>query len=246
MKRYGILVVGVLTAAVCMRLGVWQLDRLDQRKDRNAIIQERQEQQPVDLVGDRGILSFSGADSLHYRRATAKGTFDFEREVVVMARVYRGVPGAYVITPLVMAGDTAVLVERGWAPAPDGRAVELSSLRESSFGEIEGVFMPPPEGGQVQEAEPAWPRYERAANAAVLSQAYPYQLVPLVLRRTGGPGALPLNMRPVALPELTNGPHLSYAMQWFAFAAIAMIGSIVLAVRLGGEKPVRIQEEPDS
>ena len=241
MKRYAILVVAFLAAAVCVRLGCWQLDRLDQRKARNAIIQERQAQEPIDLAGDLGTVAFSGSDSLHYRRARGTGTFDFEREVVVMARVYRGVPGAYVITPLVMAGDTAVLVERGWAPAPDGRTVEFSDLRELSVGEVEGVLMPPPEFRQVQNAEPAWPRFEREANPAVLAESYPYVLVSLVLRRTGHPEALPSNMRPIALPELTNGPHLSYAMQWFSFATIAVIGSIVLVVRLGGERAVESQ-----
>ena len=236
MKRYGILVVGVLTAAVCVRLGLWQLDRLDQRKARNALIQERQEQAPVDLLETERFSALFGSDSLHYRRATAGGTFDFEREVVVMARVYRGVPGAYVITPLLMAGDTAVLVERGWAPAPDGRAVELSALREPSVGEVLGVLMPPHVATDVREAEPAWPRFEREANPAVLAEEYPYALIPLVLRRTSNPDALPATMRAVPLPELTNGPHLSYALQWFSFATIAVIGSIVLFVRLGTEQ----------
>jgi surfeit locus 1 family protein len=235
-KRYGILVVGVLTAAVCVRLGLWQVDRLGQRKARNALIQERQDQAPVDLLAGERSSAFSGSALLHYRRATAKGTFDFEREVVVMARVHRGVPGAYVITPLLMAGDTAVLVERGWAPAPDGRGVELSALREPTVGEVQGVLMPPPVARDVPEAERAWPRFVREANPAVLAGEYPYALIPLVLRRTDDPNALPATMRAVPLPELTNGPHLSYALQWFSFATIAVIGSIVLVLRLGSER----------
>jgi len=240
--RYVVLAIGVVAAVGCIRLGIWQLDRLDQRKERNAAIAQSLARNPIDLTSDRTSVLI-GADSLHFRRAVARGTFDFQRQVLVMARVHRGVPGAYVVTPFLVAEDTAVLVERGWAPAPDGRAVELDSLREPESGLVEGVFLPPPEAPRATaNAESSWPLYVRELRPAQLARSYDYDILPLALRRTGGGEELPPALRAVSLPQLTNGPHLSYALQWFSFATIAVIGSIVLYVRLGAERSTMGQQ----
>lgn len=241
MRRYAILLAAVLAATACVRLGIWQLDRLEERRTRNATIAQRLAVPEIDLGSDQRSVVFAGSDSIRYRRAGARGTFDFKRELVVMARVHRGVPGAYVVTPLVMAGDTAVLVERGWAPAPDGRAVQLSVLLEPEAAEVEGILMPPPETGLVFDVEDGWPLFVRGVDPRVLAEQYGYVLLPLVLRRTGSAESLPADMRPIPLPELTNGPHLSYAMQWFSFAAIALVGSTILFVRFGGKREARVE-----
>jgi len=65
----------------------------------------------------------------------------------------------------------------------------------------------------------------------MLAGSYPYVLLPVVLRRTEDPSTLPPAMRPIPLPELTDGPHKSYALQWFSFAGIALIGGVALFVR---------------
>ena len=101
--------------------------------------------------------------------------------------------------------------------------------------------MPPPDRPLEQELENAWPQFVRELNPRALAEAYSYELLPLVLRRTSEE-TLPEEMRPIRLPELTNGPHLSYAVQWFTFATIAVIGSIVLYVRLGTGRNVASQE----
>ncbi len=236
MKRYAILAIGLVVAAVCARLGIWQLDRLALRKARNVAIEESLARSPIDLSSNRSGV-FIEADSFHYRRAVARGTFDFQREVVVMARVHRGVPGAYIVTPLLVAEDTALLVERGWAPAPDGRAVGLDSLREPASGVVEGVLLPPSERARAATGfKGRWPLYVRELSPARIADSYDYAILPFALRRTREIEGLPPAMREVPLPLLTEGPHLSYALQWFSFATIALIGSVVLVVRLGAEQ----------
>lgn len=222
MRRYWILAVALPVTAVCVRLGIWQLDRLSQRRARNDSIAARLEMSPFELTSE------SGPDSLAFRWVTVSGTFDFERQIVVVARSYDGVPAVNVVTPLLMRSGQAVLVERGHVPSPDAKTVDLDELAEPDTTEAVGVLVP------VERAVApgnGWPRYVRNANPAGLQAEYPYELFPLVLRRTKLPTRAPARMEIVPLPELTGGPHLSYAIQWFAFAVIAMVGAGVLLWR---------------
>jgi surfeit locus 1 family protein len=225
-KRYAALVIGLAAAALFVRLGVWQLERRSERRAVNAEIQARGEEPPLDA--SQIPQTYEASDSLRFRRAAAAGTFDFERQLVVMARGHRGNPGVYVVTPLVLADSTAVLVQRGWVFSPDGKTVELASLTEPDSADVRGVLVGVPSLPAVTVADSAWPRYVRRADPEELQPDYPYALRLLVLRRTELPEHAPPVLRAVQLPELTEGPHLSYAIQWFAFALIALVGSFLL------------------
>jgi surfeit locus 1 family protein len=215
-------------AVGCVRLGVWQLDRLAQRKATNAIVRAQLEAPVLTVDDPRARVDPLATDVLRYRRVTGTGVYDFEREVMVMARVHRGVPGVHVVTPLRITDDLAVLVERGWVPAPDGKRPAIDPAETGDTVFVSGVFVPTGEGAAAQSADRGWPRYVTGLDVTTLSAAYPYHLVPLVLRRTELPGTAPTGMRAIPLPPMTNGPHLSYAVQWFSFAAIALVGSFIL------------------
>jgi len=222
-SRFAVLVLGVLAAAVCTRLGFWQLDRLGQRRALNVRIAARLAEPPVDLTALATSAGPAGED-LDYRRIRVAGLFDFEREVIVVARTLRGVPGVHVVTPLLLPDGDAVLVERGWAPSPDSRSVDLAGLREPPDADVTGVLLVSRGGGAT--AAEGWPVRVRAVDPGSLAPRYPYRLLPLLVRRGESAGA---PFPPVPLPELTAGPHLSYAVQWFAFGVIALVGSVVLA-----------------
>jgi surfeit locus 1 family protein len=235
-KRYLIIVIGALAAVVCVRLGIWQLDRLEQRKARNANIGAGLAAQVLDLTALQSAQS--ALDSLHFRRARAVGRYDFHHEVVLMARAHRGVPGVHVVTPLLLDDSTAVLVERGWIPSPDGRQADLALYREPIASEAQGVLLiPTVRRGAVPPAE-TWPVYALTGDPEPLAARLPYRLFPLLLRRTEEPESMPTSMQLVASPELDNGPHLSYALQWFTFATIALVGSVLL-FRRGREREER-------
>lgn len=223
MRRYGILILGAVVAVTCVRLGVWQLSRLGQRRALRALVDRRERMSPLDLAAVTG-----PTDSLIYRAATVRGTFDLAHQLLVMDRVVREVPAVYVVTPL-RYGDRAVLVERGWTPSPDAYSVPLEALAEPETTSVTGVLMPvahaiPPESS-------AWPLHVRRADPASLSARLPYPLFPLVLRRTRATRSLPVKLRLLTAPALDNGPHLSYAIQWFSFAAIAIVGSAILFLK---------------
>jgi surfeit locus 1 family protein len=218
--RYAGLVLGIAAALLFSRLGVWQLDRLHQRRAHNALLAERMAAAPLDITSS---LTAAGVplDSLQYRRARAAGVFDFSREFVDGGKSYRGAPGVHLLTPLRVTDGSAILVDRGWAFAPDAQTVAEPALVEPDSAVVEGVLVVP--AGR------------RAVRPDTLRIGYP--LFPLVLRRTAAPDSLPAGLAIPELPALDEGPHLSYAVQWFSFAAIALVGGMILGWRRGRTVP---------
>ena len=194
----------VLVAAVCVRLGIWQVDRLAQRRARNAVLAARLALPPLELGGD-GVT----ADSAQQRRVVASGVYDFTAERTWVGRSFQGTPGVALITPLRLPDGSAVLVDRGWAPSPDAFHVDHTLYREPDTATVAGIALIPPRGrGDVSVVGflPFVVELETPDPAAGLPRRWP-------------------------LPPMDNGPHLSYAIQWFSFAVIALVGTAVLIRR---------------
>lgn len=200
--------VALLAAAACVRLGIWQLDRLAQRRAHNAALAARVALPPVALPAP----ALSG-EAAHQRRATARGVFDFAREQVWPGRSFEGTPGVALITPLRLADGSAVLVDRGWVPSPDAFHVDRARYREPDSAAVRGLALVPPRGrGDVD------PR--------ALRGVLPYPLHPFVIQAEQPPSpGLPRRWPP---PAFRSGPHLFYAIQWFSFAAIIVVGTVLL------------------
>ncbi|HXF72366.1 MAG TPA: SURF1 family protein [Actinomycetota bacterium] len=206
----------VVVASTCVRLGFWQLDRLEQRRAFNALVRAR-EAMPAEPV-DRLLLPGTEAAAASYRRAWAEGRYDPGREVLLFGRSLDGAPGSHVLTPLLLPDGRALVVDRGWVPLDVEEPPVAWAAPPSGRVRVEGILLPP------ESADPdalAGGRLERVSLAA-LARALPYPLLPAYLelrRQDPPPGPLP---RPAPPPELTEGPHLSYAVQWFLFAAVAV------------------------
>jgi surfeit locus 1 family protein len=230
-KRAAILVVGLLVAGVCSRLGIWQLQRLEDRNERN----RRAEQQlalpalQLDALSAPDIAA--DPEAYRFRSVVARGRFDLTRELVVIARAHNGVPGVHLVTPLMLGDSLAVLVERGWLPSPDGRTVQPHLATERPQATVQGVLLRVDGRAVATSGADSWPRRVMRPAPALAGSWYPYRLLPLLLRRRTPPSGS--SLRSVDLPALSRGPHLSYAVQWFGFATIALVGSIVLFVRQG-------------
>lgn len=225
-------------AALCVRLGFWQVDRLHSRRAQNATVAARLGAPPAplaDVVRDPA--------SAQYRRATASGTYDYANELALSSRTRAGSPGVNIVTPLRLEGsDTAVLVNRGWVYSPDGMTVDFNRWRERDTATVTGyvVAIGRTEGGRVTTSTSA--RAVRRLDRDSLAARIPYSLAPVVLVALSD-GASPGDSTPVRLaaPALDEGPHRGYALQWFAFAVIAIVG-LVFALRAqrrsGGQRPV--------
>jgi surfeit locus 1 family protein len=229
MRTASFAVAALVAALVCGWLGFWQLERLDQRRAENAVIEER-------LTFPSVSITPQFADTSAYQTVSASGIYDPERTVVEVFRSRNGIPGIYLVSPLMLNDSVAVLVERGWAPAPDARSVDVAQFERTDSVGLDGYLHPFGGVDSVASVDnPSWPRFVRSANPLALGGLFPYRLLPVVIRRTGGMDSDQL--RTLDVPAMDEGTHLSYAVQWFSFAIIALVGGFIWIRQKGRESP---------
>ena len=220
----------LVVAATCISLGFWQLGRW--REKRAAIDQRRiaLSEPPRPLAAGRaGALLATG-------RVRVDGRFDESRQVLLVGRTLDGTPGVHVVTPLLPDdGGPAVLVDRGFLPAPDAATARPSDAPEPGPRTVIGLVAPL----ERRPGDPVWRRAAAGPGDSVevwsarwldpdsVAAAFPYRVAPVAVRQLPGPG---VPARPARPPARIADPsiHLSYALQWFFFALIALIGPLVL------------------
>lgn len=217
----------VLCLAVAfVTLGFWQLGRWQDRKLENLILTARLTAEPEPL---EQLIAAVGSDtaSLEFSRATVRGEFQPASEVLVRSQVNDGVAGFHVITPLVLPTGKAVMVNRGWVPL---EMDSVPSLAMAPNGEVEvSGWLRLSEERTTPGGTPDESRTVTRVDVPALSADLPWTVVPLYLVQEGVDGTLPV---PIPEPALDDeGPHLAYAIQWFAFAAIGVVGYVFLLRR---------------
>jgi surfeit locus 1 family protein len=222
-RRVAVVVIAVVVAATCVNLGLWQLRRLDERRALNAEILDRRSASPL------SIEDVAGSAAEPYRPATARGAYDIEHEVLVYGRSLDGEAGHHVVTPLLLPDGGAVLVVRGWVPFAMQAAPVRPAAPPANEVRVEGFLAPDEGDGSVA---PDANGVVRVLDVRGIASSLPYDVFPLPLQLADQtppqPGSLPI---PVPLPALSEGPHLSYAIQWFAFAVVALVGVVILLRR---------------
>lgn len=222
-----------LAIALCIRLGIWQLDRLGQRRAQNAIVSARGAMPAVEV---REIRSLDTTAS-HWRRVSITGIAEYEREAVHGMRTQNGAPGVHLLTPIRPLdgdwGDTAVLVIRGYLHAPDGRTVDHAAVEEGDTVRFETLVLSYPAVKATSAVRmPSNPRAVRTLDRDTLAAVVGRPLAPFVLLALGDTVVRDIS-KPARIPPpaITEGPHLSYALQWFGFATVFLIGFLVFAKR---------------
>lgn len=215
----------VLVAMVIMaRLGIWQLNRLEQRQARNAEYLAQIAQPP--LVLDGGPLPAEPAD-LRDRLAQVTGEYDFSHQIVLTQQRYNGSPGAHLVTPFRIGdSESAILVDRGWISASELLAGNLERFDEAGRQMVLGALQLSQtlSGGRETRLDGPQDEWYRIDITAIQKQV-PYDLLPLYLLVSPPEGiqeTLPYRVSPDI--DLTDGPHLSYAIQWFLFTVILGLG----------------------
>ena len=227
LKDKTFLALGIAVGLTCIRLGVWQLNRLQERREFNRELLSRAETAPVDLSS---IPTDTGA--AHFRRVKLNGTYDFSNEVRLTNRTRNGSPGVNIITPLRIAGtDTAVLVNRGWVYAPDAMTVDFGRWREPPELKAEG-YIENYAAGRGNARTTSNPKAFRWMDRPTLAQAFPYPIAPYFVVLIGDSGVTRADVPPrLDVPPLDEGPHKSYAFQWFSFAVISIFGTVLYSRR---------------
>ena len=235
-RKWALAVVAISAAAIFISFGLWQLRRLDSRRESNALLASRRfapEVDPSALPSDTGAARF--------RRVRLQGRYDFDNEIVHTLRGRSGSPGVNILTPLLRAGnDTAILVNRGWVYAPDGMTVDTRPWREADTLNGTGFVETFPTSGVFAPPNPERPRAFRRLDRGALSKIFPYPIASYYAvlsdtstNRNPALGATPSpNVPPRVEPAtLDEGPHRNYAVQWFSFAAISIIGLMIFIRR---------------
>ncbi|MCH1866771.1 SURF1 family protein [Nocardioides sp. CFH 31398] len=217
-------VVVVLLAWLAYLLGEWQFHRLDERRDRNAVI-ERNEVAPPAAPDEVMPVGGDVAASDQWRRVEATGTYVPEDTVIVRYRTRDGMPGADVVVPLETAAGPSLLVDRGWVPTGNSGATPTE--------------VPAPPTGEVTVV--GWARTDATDSTTVTDQSTraisSEEIGPALDREVYGgfvdlesedpaPAAAP---DPNGLPELSEGPHFFYGLQWWFFGLLAIFGLVYLA-----------------
>jgi cytochrome oxidase assembly protein ShyY1 len=220
-----------------LNLAFWQLRRLDARRELNRQITTR-EAEPVAPLGD--VLGPDAtpdqvADAA-WRPVAASGTYDPADEVLIRNRSFDGHPGYHVVTPLRLADGSAVLVNRGWIPLEgDDEAAPSIPAPPAGPVTVTGRVRPTQHKGRFfSPTDPPEGRLHQLYRVDVprLRQQVSYPLVPAYLELVTTDPAPPAEQPElIPPPVLDEGPHLSYAGQWFLFSACAVGGWVVVVRR---------------
>lgn len=218
----------IIGSLICVRLGMWQLDRLAQRRAFNTHYRETSTLPTLNLTSS----TQDDLTDMEYRPVSVTGTYDFEHQVVLRNQVYKNQSGYHLLTPLILSDGTGILIERGWIPS-DGNQQPDSWRVYDQPGKvtINGILragQTEPEIGNV--ADPALAPEEThrdfwsLVNVARIAQQLPYKLLPIFVQPNPD-GTLtkpPYPYQPqIALDE---GPHFGYVLTWFSFAALLFFG----------------------
>jgi cytochrome oxidase assembly protein ShyY1 len=167
-------------------------------------------------------------EEIEWRQATATGEYVPALQFTVINRSQNGRAGANLVTPLQIEDGRILLINRGFVPlgfdlpeAPSG-SVEVRGLLRVSQERRTGQLSDPAEGRLAE--------LQRLDIRRIAAQT-PGTLLPMYLQLlTSDPPEIPGFPEPVIRPDLSEGSHLSYAVQWFIFATAVGAGWL-LAVR---------------
>jgi surfeit locus 1 family protein len=216
----------IMIAALFVRLGFWQLDRLAQRKAQNALVEAEISTPSLNLNQEYRNPRLIG---MQYRKTTAIGQFDASHEFLLNNQVWNGQLGYHILTPLVLQGSSqVVLVDRGWIPYTDGRQGKrydekgtvvvngMISLSQTGF-DLNSLL-----GGSSSSSSSS-DGYVGKINLDQIQKQIGISLMPIYIQETPDPSFTGLPERTLPQIDLSDGPHLSYAIQWFSFTVVLLV-----------------------
>lgn len=206
----------IAVVAVCVTAGLWQRDRMQQKLALRAQIETASRSEPVAMprVTDWAAWRF--------RPVRATGEFDAAHQILLDNRIRAGRVGYDVVAPLRLADGRVVLVERGWVAAGATRADIPDAPPPRGEVTVVGRINQPPSAYLELAADKAPGRVWQNLDLARYAAATALTVLPVVIEQTAPALAGDTLVRDWPAPDVGVEKHLSYMMQWFAFAATAV------------------------
>jgi surfeit locus 1 family protein len=213
--------------ALCVSLGLWQLERAAYKESIELKFEQR--------LGEP-YQSFSAQQDfgdIEYRKLKLRGRFDNARNLLVDNQLHQGRAGYYVLTPLLLDdSDRIILVNRGWTPWGDSRSETALISPPANDDGVTGIaFFPSEPALRLGEFELTnqWPQLIQHIDIDALQAQFSDRLIPFVLwLAPEHEGYYVREWNPVWMrPEKSQ----AYAVQWFAFAMLALVFFIILNLR---------------
>jgi len=207
----------IVGVAVFVAAGNWQRGRMDEKARLRAQLEAASAAPPVAIP--RGVDDWT---AWRFRPVIATGTFDAERQILIDNKVYAGVVGYEVVTPLTLNDGRNVLVDRGFVPGGRSRAVLPQVPPVAGEVTVRGRLDVPPAGyfefGRAAPEGPVWQhldpkRYTEITGVAVL---------PVVVEATMPTGGDDGLVRDWPAPDFGIEKHWIYMLQWYSFAILAI------------------------
>jgi cytochrome oxidase assembly protein ShyY1 len=216
-------VVCLLTIALMVTAGLWQLGRYQDRQDFKAEVNARTN---ADIVSYEALANQPPGD-IEWRRVSATGSYVPDKDFAIVNVSQGGVSGHDAVSGLLLADGSVLLVNRGFAagvdalpPAPSGTVTVTGRVRRSQTAGT----------GQSSDNGAEQLTQIRRMDLGALAQQFEQTVQPVYLDQLDMKYE-PATMQPVVFPDLDGGPpHLSYTIQWFIFSVAVVVGW-VLAVR---------------
>lgn len=220
-------VTAVLLVVLLVNLGLWQLRRLDDRREANARVTDRSTLAPV--PGSSGLFATGPLPDLEWRPVSVTGVYDTDDVLVILGRSDGGTAGTHSLVPLRDEDGLTWLVNRGFVPLasstpapPTGTVTVTGWLRPTQNRSTLGA---------IDSTDPATVEFHRF-DVELIARRLDGDVAPMWIQMAAeDPRPAGDAPAPVPLPPLDEGSHLSYAGQWFLFAAIAAGGWIVVIRR---------------
>jgi len=226
-------IVTLLVLPLFIYLGVWQLDRAEQKRELHDEFESRQNADAIDLNSKQTLSDTF--DELRWRNMSVEGTFSEEVNILLDNQVEKGVAGYYVYTPFKLTDhDNWVLVNRGWISVGDSRDTPPRIAVAKGALNITGSVKSPPWTGIllmdniVEQLDEATYRVQKLELAGI-EELLNIVLLPYVIRM--GPESPAGFTRQWKVPGTGEEKNLGYAFQWFAMATVILFIYLILNIK---------------
>lgn len=226
-SRPGMTLAVLTVVAVCVSLGIWQLQRAAEKSALAELLGERLGQPPLAITD----FDASRIDALRYARVEVRGRYEFDHQFHIPHRLHRRTQGTHIITPFRIAdGGRTLLVNRGWVPAEQATTAPPPPAATATLtvtGRLVAPAAPPLRLGPANSDDKPWGQPWLFADPQLFAERSGETTLPMILLLD--PGVPNGFARDWTLPRPEPGMHYGYAIQWFAFALIAVIVWVALS-----------------